>query len=129
MNDRYSESGIEWGFEVEGIVLEIIGDGNEIRLEVLLDLLLQRMELQTLFANFVEFLQTTPEFSLTKGRSNPYPGYTIKDELQELIYDLSTGAYHMTQYAGLQKLHRNVKIIENKELVYIKRIGNDNNYI
>ncbi len=66
MKSSYSESGINWGFEVESIILEIIGDGYEISLDVLLDLLLQRMELQTLFANFAEFLQSTPEISLTE---------------------------------------------------------------
>jgi len=129
MKSSYSESGINWGFEIESIILEIIGDGYEISLDVLLDLLLQRMELQTLFANFAEFLQSTPEISLTDGTPNPYQNHTIKDELQELIYDLTTGAFHMNQYMGLQKLHQNVKIIGNKELVYIQRIGNVNNYI
>lgn len=128
MEDGYSESGIDWGFEVESIIIEIIGDANEIRQDVLLDLLLQREELQSLYADFAEFLQRGPELALKHGGPNPLQNRTIKDELESLIYDLSTGIFHMLEMKGLQKLGRHSKIVENKEQIFISLLVDEKKY-
>jgi hypothetical protein len=135
MEEGRSESGIDWGFEVESIIIEIIGDASTIRQDLLIDLLLQREELQSLYADFAEFLQRGPELALKYGKPNPLQNRTIKDELESLIYDLSTGIFHVAasfpnnERKGLQKLTRHTKIVENEEQIFISLIGEEKKYV
>lgn len=107
MDDGKAESGRDWGFELESIVLEIIGDADQIALESLLDLLVQRPELSTLLASFIEFIQKIPELRKKHGGELDFSRMTIRNELRILLEDLTSGEYHsIIQHGALQKLER-----------------------
>ena len=108
MDDGKADSGLDWGFELESIILEIIGDADEILEENLLDLLIERPELSTLLASFIEFIQKIPELRKKYGRIDFSRRMTIRDELRILLDDLTSGEYHkiIQNGAGLQKLEK-----------------------
>ena len=71
MNDNSEKavSGLNWEYEMESIILEIIGDADQILEEKLLDLLILRPELQTLLAMNAEFIQKIPELQKKTWKS------------------------------------------------------------
>ncbi len=108
MDDGKADSGQDWGFELESIILEMIGDADEIQEENLLDLLLQRPDLSTLLASFIEFIQRIPELRKIHGGEIDFSRMTIRDELKVLLNDLTSGVYHRANqnHIALQKLDR-----------------------
>lgn len=127
-SDSRAVSGLDWGFETESIILEILGDTDEIREEPLLDLLIQRPELQTMLASSAEFIAKIPELDKKFGyKNNPdIPRLTIRDELKCLIYDLTSGEYHGIFCKGAhQKLKREVGRHGNNICFFIRRITDE----
>ena len=123
MDKDRSESGLTWGFELESIVLEIIGDADEISEERIVDLLMQRKELQPLFAQFVEFTQKIPEIRKRQGNHGNKNRGTLREEIRIFVEDISDGSWHCTVGEGA---HRKLTRITKGQDVYIKRIVDDN---
>lgn len=122
LDEDKAESGLQWGFELESIVLETIGDADEILEEKLLDLLLERNELQQLFAQFVEFAQKIPEFRKKYGNKDNNTRGTLREEIRIFLHDISDGAWHRTVGEGA---HQKLVRIKKDGDVYIKRVTDD----
>jgi len=132
---------LDWGFELESIILEILGEADEIPEEHLLNLLIPRPELQTLLASSVEFIQKIPELNKKHGGNIDFSRLTIKGELKVLIIDLTSGAYHKMYHSVYHDIYKNLdpkdphrklerKIVSygNKPTrVFIKRITDEYN--
>lgn len=129
-NDEKAASGLDWGFELESIVLEIIGDADQISEETLVDLLMSRPELQTLMASFAEFIQKIPELEKKHGKGkHDLSGLTVRDEMKILLDDITSGLFHSFYQNGAhQKLKRKVVQDENNHpCIFIKRFTDDYN--
>ena len=124
IGDSRASSGLEWGIEVESIVLEIIGDADEIEEEKLLDLLESRQELQTMRAEFAEFVQQIPEIRKRNNSKNTTPRNTIRGEMRILLDDLTSGAYHSGQ-TECQKLEKRTEYGDGNARIFIRCIAND----
>lgn len=129
-NEEKAASGLDWGFELESIVLEIIGDAQQISEETLVDLLMDRAELQTLVASFAEFIQKIPELQKKHGKGKyDLSGLTVRDEMKILLGDLTSGLFHnFYQNGAHRKLQRKI-VLDDKKLpcTFIKCITDDYN--
>lgn len=129
-NCEKAASGLNWEYEMESIILEIIGDADEILEEKLLELLIPRPELQTLLASFAEFIQKIPELQKKHGKSkHDFSRNTIRDELKILLYDIATGVFdRFREIRGQQRLERvTINDANNCSHVFIRRITDDYN--
>ncbi len=129
-NSEKAESGLNWEYEMESIILEIIGDADQILEEKLLDLLILRPELQTLLAMNAEFIQKIPELQKKHGKAkHDFSRNTIRDELKILLYDIATGVFDkFREIRGQQKLERvTINDTNNGSHVFIKRITDEYN--
>jgi len=125
-NNDKAESGLSWGFELESIVLEIIGDADEILEENLLDLLIQRSELQTLLAQFAEFVQKIPELRKKYGSKNKIRRESVRGEIAILLDDITSGEYHgIYQNGAHRKLGKRVEQNGDNQRVFITRLTDE----
>ena len=92
---KRAESGLTWGFELESVVLGILGDVDEVEETKLLDLLMYTKELQPLLVQLVEHGQQVPEIRKTNGMTSEYP-LTAKEEIARLLNDITNGSWHNT---------------------------------
>ncbi len=132
MNDNSEKAvtGLNWEYEMESIILEIIGDADQILEEKLLDLLILRPELQTLLAMNAEFIQKIPELQKKHGKAkHDFSRNTIRDELKILLYDIATGVFDkFREIRGQQKLERvTINDTNNGSQVFIRRITDEYN--
>lgn len=128
MDDGRADSGLDWGFEMESIISEIIGDGYEIEEEKLVDLLMQREELQTLIAQFAEFIIKIPELRKEFGEKGRYDmsKVTTRDEIKILLNDLTNGVYHTISHSGAnRKFEKDVIYHNGKFRTFIRRITDE----
>ena len=108
MDDEKAASGLDWDYELESIILEIIGDDAGILEEILIDLLMKRPELSTLMASFAEFIQKIPELAKKHGKGkHDLSRLTVRDEMKILLGDLTSGLIHSFVHNGAgRKLER-----------------------
>lgn len=123
--DDRAESGLSWGFEVESIVLEIIDDSNKILEENLLDLLIQRTELQSLLAEFIEFIQLFPKPHGKYEGDCDFLEIGIRHQLKLLLIDLTNGAFHVYGNGASRKLERSMVQKRDEQCFLIKRITDE----
>lgn len=115
-----AESGLEWGFEIESLVLAILGDAEEIEEKIVLDLLMEQRELKPLLKKF--------ENSSIPSKNGGFR--TVREELRYLLQDVTNGNWH-TAFGIMQGEHRKLsrwKVRDGKtEYIVLRRVKDETN--